>query len=314
MSTEFPRELIGAADSNNVNTAVYLPSALMNDCESSPHSISVQTKQQRPPQSVSDNCQQQQPNVNGENTDEDDDEYDYDEAGEEDEEDDDHNNMHDDDDHEGVDLDDNEDEGSQSDMLTQFNDDPSSMHANDNLQECIDALGSVIEQVPSYLDQIYNEYTSNGDGISQDTATTTNNTKTNSVNNDTNHSTDHLSAMVNDSNNTNTSSGMAFDHHTLYNYSALDCFIVHPELIHPQIHDPILHHHTSSTSSYSFLASLAAVAPNVIEHIMDSVDDQVDDGGNNDRKHLDRYFCYNRYAGPVCASLDGFMQLISCVF
>lgn len=286
-ATDFSRQLRLTSHTNNSTNGtdsmvLFAASTGLSDCES-PDSISVQTKQHLPLGSAENRRHRLDPEQrrkatgsvddNDEIVDDDDD----DEGEEEDDEEEEDNDDDDDDEREGA----NDNDHHTDDILAQFNDDQTAgMNDSTNLQDCIDALDGVIEQVPSY--HIYNGYAF-GDSIHD----------TSSSNNTNNNHTTHLNPIVHQH---NTTANLGFDHNTLYNYSSLDCFIVHPELIHPQIHDPILHHHTSSTSlSYSLLDSFD-ISPNDVARVMDSVaSDTINDIATGDcsvRKedHVDRYF------------------------
>lgn len=83
----------------------------------------------------------------------------------------------------------------------------------------------------------------------------------------------------------------------LYIYSALEQWIVHPELIHTQIHDPIVYHHyTSSSLSTAMLDSLlvggVGEADNDVTVRTDLLneDDDVFDGQNADDLLLRYWF------------------------
>lgn len=264
---DFSRQLRLASTNNTEAAEMFSATLVLSDCES-PNSISVQTKQ-RLPLSKSENLRHRL-----------DDEQEIGDEEEGDDGDEADDNDDDDADDDRVEAYDND---HQNDILAQFNDDDPTTNMNDstNLQDCIDALDSVIEQVPSY--NIYNSF---GEII--------HNTPSNNTNN--HHNTYHQSPIDQQQHNINLRSDLAFDQNILYNYSSLDCFIVHPELIHPQIHDPILHHHTSSTSvSYSLLDSFD-VSTNDVERIMDSVvvgdSDTINEMGDIVRKenHIERYF------------------------
>lgn len=275
---------------------------LFGDCGESADSISVQTKQRTPPEGdMSDSSRHrldpERRNNNGNDANGDgidDDEAEDDDEEEEDVDDEEEDDDDDDDSREGAD-----DNDHQTDMLAHLGGDQTTgMNETTNLQDCIDALDSVIEQVPSYLDHIYTDYIVGGS--IHDT----------SLDNTYNHHTTHDGPMVYQHNTNHINHGQSIDpsttglpfdhHHTLYNYSALDCFIVHPELIHPQIHDHILHHHTSSISlSYSSLLDNFDVSPNDVERIMESVVAAGDSNNNaitdashhidHKQDHLNRY-------------------------
>lgn len=270
-STDFSQQLRMASHNNtDAEMVLFADSSVLSDCDSPDSIISVRNK--------SENLRHRLDTERRKTESVDDD----DEVGDEEEDDDEEegDNVDDDDgDHEGA-----NDNDHQNDILAQFNDDPtSSMNDSTNLQDCIDALDSVIDQVPSY--NMYNDYPFAG---------TIHDTSSDNTNH--HHITTHQPGPITHQHINNTlRSDLTFDQHTLYNYSSLDCFIVHPELIHPQIHDPILHHHTSSTSlSYSLLDGFD-VSSNDVERIMDSVvggGDTINDIGDIVRKkdQFDRYF------------------------
>lgn len=273
-TTGFSRHLRLASHNNTTEAEMF-----------SPNSISVQTKHRPPSQSENRGHRldpEQRSTIKTHQSGDDD--YDVGDEGEDDDDED------EDDEYDGDDRDDVNYNDQQNDIMAQFGDPTIGINDTTNLQDCIDALDSVIEQVPSY--HIYSAY-QNGGGINNDTS---------SKNLNNHQPITHQGRMDNQNNNNNNnhhtiSSDLDFDQQTLYNYSGLDCFIVHPELIHPQIHDPILHHHTSSTSlSYSLLDSFD-VSPNDVQRIMESVvgdNEPISDVGDIARNN-DRYFvkiCY----------------------
>lgn len=305
-ATDFSRQIVSHNNITEAGMMWFAGSSVLSDCES-PDSISVRTKQPPLPSNNSENLRHRLDPEQRKQESGDDDEIgdDEEEEGYDDEEDEEDNDVDDDDDHEGA----NDDKDHQHDILAQFNDDPTNIiNDSTNLQDCIDALDSVIEQVPSY--HIYNNYQFGGS--IHETSISSDNTN------------NHSSPIVHQRNNHTiipSDDHHSFEHNTLYNYSSLDCFIVHPELIHPQIHDPILHHHTSSTSlSYASLLDSFDVSPSDVERIMDSVvgdnNDTINDIGDIVRKeeHTDRYFvhvieyiCFEFLKKSICRDFYYFM-------
>lgn len=195
----------------------------------------------------------------------------------------------------GDEVDDEEEEEEEDDDEDGENDEAVAMNDQSDLQDCIDALDDVIEQVPaSYLDHIiYENYDHNHNHTSttptavhdQHTSTNTRNHNMNiipSLSSSQQHqpqsapnhssiisSTDAIDRLLLDDDSGDNAAGhLLFDQQRqqqqqqesiatdqLYIYSALEQWIAHPEPIHPHIHDPIIYHHYTSSSSYMMLDS-----------------------------------------------------------
>lgn len=183
-----------------------------------------------------------------------------------------------------------------------------------DLQDCIDALDGVIEQVPvSYLDHIiYDNYDHTS---TTPTAVHGQHNSTNTSNHNTNitppssqqqqqPSAPNHSSIISCSNDNDSIDGLQlnggsgdaaaghllFDQQLqqqqqesiatdqLYIYSALEQWIAHPEPIHPHIHDPIIYHHYTSSSSYMMLDSFPNDAATDAAAIGDDVKHFIGDG------------------------------------
>lgn len=215
-------------------------------------------------------------------------------------------------------------------------DEEAATNADSALQDCIDALDDVIEQVPAtYLDHITYE---NYDHIHNTTTqpTTAVHDQHNSNTSDstiiiippisqqqplaTNHSSSigmstQIDADVIDrlllEDDAVAAGNLLYDQQLqqqqqesiatdqLYIFSALEQWIAHPEPIHPHIHDPIIYHHYTSSSSYMNMDSFGNEAAMQHDVAAAAIDDDVkhyigagdsDHIGHEAADQLRRYF------------------------